>query len=58
MPTLRDVLIALRRLDVEPSEISIPQDVYVYIVQQANELVYEEEVAGEQMEQDDQFFMK
>ena len=42
MMTLRDVLIALRELDVEPSEITISPELFSYFIQQAREIVAEE----------------
>ncbi len=42
MPTLRDALVALRRLDVGPEEVEISEDYYNFIIQKAREIVAEE----------------
>lgn len=47
MTTLQHVLAALRRMDVEPSEILITQNVYVDIIRQARHILRGE---GEQDE--------
>lgn len=42
MTTLRDALVALRRLDVGPEEIEISENIYHFIIQKAQEIVAEE----------------
>lgn len=42
MPTLRDALVALRRLDVGLEEIELPENIYHLIIQQARKIVAEE----------------
>jgi len=42
MQTLRDALVALRRLDVGPEEIEIPESIFNFIIQKAREIVAEE----------------
>lgn len=47
MYTLEDVLRLLRRLGVGAEEITIPRDIYMYIVRQARQLEYEEQGGDE-----------
>ncbi len=42
MYTLSNALRVLRQLDIEPGEIEIPKDIYVYITRRAQEIDEEE----------------
>ena len=43
MKTLEDVLEELNRLDIDTSEIKIPRDIFIYIIQKAQKILSDEE---------------
>jgi hypothetical protein len=52
MPTLRDAIRAIKAIDVEPSEIKIPNFMYSFIVGEAQKIADADVLAGEEGDDD------
>lgn len=54
MPTLKDVLVVLRELDVGIEEVAVPTFMYSYLVGEAERVASMEASDGDDDEQDDE----